>query len=204
MTSKTLPLSLLALTCMGSLACSGIDAYRGIERIGKFALENPIQAGEDKALSCLLGNFPYDAKVFISREPVDNLYQLRFFDDVADPYTAQFIAIDYRERGGDGELCPDIKGLVGSDIDLTLDGCARAWINVGTCSGLTSLKIIGKLNFTKFSVTRNDSVIGGITGEAVRVIQSESGGNIVETATHVADFTGIFQFSVAAGAVWNW
>lgn len=204
MTGHKLALSLLSLSCIGLSACSGIDAYKGIERIGHFALENPIEAGEDKALSCIFRKFPYDANVFISRETIKNLYQVQFYSDIAEPYKAQVITIDYRERGGDGLLCPDIMGLVGSEIDLTLDGCARAWINVGSCTGLTALKIVGKLKFTEFSVKRGASVIGEIYGEAVRVIQSQSGGNTVETATHVADFTGNFQFSVAAGAVWNW
>lgn len=194
-------------------ACSWIDDVGTIEKKGSYTVTPTVSSNEEAvgsatvandAIMCIEDNLSVSFDVFDAQNIQDSIWQIIMYDEVRDRMDATMLGIDFQPwpANDTSALCPTPFQLVGSSSEISLDGCIRAKLYIGSCEPRQTFSITGSLTLNEFSTERRESVSGEIDGTLFLVQYTQTPEETLQTLTEIGPFKASFQFPVHVGSVW--
>ena len=194
-------------------ACSWIDDIGTIEKKGSYTVTPTVFSDAEAAgaatvandaLTCIENNLSASFDVFDAQNIQDSIWQIIMYDEVRDRMDATMLGIDFQPWTANdaSALCPTPFERIGSPAEISLDGCIRAKLYIGSCNPRQSFSITGSLTLNEFSTERRESVSGEIDGTLFLVQYAKTPEETTRTLTEIGPFRASFQFPVHVGSVW--
>lgn len=193
--------------------CAWIDDVGTVDKEGSYTFTPSVEASaQDKGgdgvtndtIACITEHDTGEFDIFDVQSIDDTIWQIILYDQVRQRETATILGITFAPWGVDApsDACASPETLVGSEVAVTLDGCVRASLAVGTCQLQQTYQITGTLKLDAFSTTRRETVSGTLEGtlNLVRYIETSEGRT--PSVTAIGSFTSSFTFPVHVGAPW--
>lgn len=197
------------MTC----GCAWIDDVGTIDKSGSYqvvmhAEDVEKDTGGDGVLkdsiACLRAHDAGAFEIFDAQSVDDTIWQIIMYDQVRQRDRATILGVTFAPWSVSEPTvsCPEPSELVGTQTAVTLDGCVRVSLAIGSCKPKQTYQVTGTLTLDAFSTTRRESVSGSIEGKIWLVRYVETGEGKKQAVTEMGDLNAAFQFPVHVGGPW--